>query len=463
MSDETRRIVAILVCDVVGSADHKDPEATSPAGVDEQTRGAVREFVEKHQGEWLQEIGDCALCMFDSAPRALTCAIDIQGGFESAGGFLPRIAIHVGDPLLDRRADGSDELGESANIVTQVLELADPGEICATELVYAAVHGQPHAQDFRFIGEQDLPGVDFPVRAYRIGGDEVPDTSASAGEPVREPEPEAPAVTAPAQAPAKSAGMGWKLPMRVVLGAAVLAFGLAWWLARTPESPNRSSAPTPVPISPTQEPVVEPAVSPERAAEFARLEAFSQARGRLLKLVGSGAFAPRVWTDPDPVDNDTHYSVWVEADCDCTVLLFSVDGSDDEIVLLHPNPFSIDGAASAGTPLQIPAENSFYLRAVGGEGIDVLKLIVLEEPVPFVEERIRNWTGAGDWSRDERAKHIWSATPEQSERVAELAAMVRQLETVVWDEAAAPLQITQPTRPSQPAELALPVEPAEQG
>ena len=80
---------------------------------------------------------------------------------------------------------------------------------------------------------------------------------------------------------------------------------------------------------------------------------------------------------------------------------------------------------AAGEVLKIPSGNEFSLRAVGGEGIDEMKLIVVDRPI-----------GLGMTPGE-----IWSATPEQTERVAELEAFLATVETLEWDTASAPLQI----------------------
>lgn len=434
MSEETRRIVAMLFTDVVGAASSDDPDETAPVEIDELTRSQVREAVARHRGAWLRDVGDAALCAFDGAQRAVDCALDVQRAFAEGAGFRPRIGLHFGDPAPGSADGAPGGFGDAADVAARVQALAGPGEICATELIVAGLRDHPDAPRFEDLGERDLGRASQPVRIYRIPA-LSPASPSEGGE--REASPPA---AVPGTEPPDAAG-SWQAPALAVIGAALLAVGTAWWLSRPAAEPEGPAAAPSAASEPAAPIALERAIPPERAAELARLEAFSDARARLLKLRGSGEFRPRVWTDPDPVHDEEHYTVWVEADCECMALLFAVDGSSDQITLLHPNPYSTDGAIQPGSPLQIPSEGSFGLIAVGGAGIDVLKLIALRGSVGFVEDRMADWRAAVVQSAQPDAAGIWRATPDEPERVAELEALLAQLEGAEWDEAAAPLQI----------------------
>jgi len=151
-------------------------------------------------------------------------------------------------------------------------------------------------------------------------------------------------------------------------------------------------------------------------------------RKALLGAAGSGGEAEaRVWTEPDPVPNDTTDSVRFQAKCDCSVLLFSVAGSGDDISLLYPNPYEPPRPLTPGEPVEIPSTPSYSLRAVGGEGLDYLKIFVSAEPFSFPPDPTQSWY----------------VTPEEPQHLEELAAFLDSLEGGRWDSAATPLQIVE--------------------
>ncbi|MCH8084368.1 MAG: hypothetical protein IH885_09055 [Myxococcales bacterium] len=62
---------------------------------------------------------------------------------------------------------------------------------------------------------------------------------------------------------------------------------------------------------------------------------------------------------------------------------------------------------------------------MGREGADVLKLVVVEEALAFPGDRSEPWV----------------ATPDQSDRVEELRALLERIQAGVWGVATTPLQI----------------------
>ena len=59
----------------------------------------IKPIVEKHNGEWLKEIGDGLLFSFDSSLEAVRCSIEIQETLKIIDELNIRIGIHQGDIL----------------------------------------------------------------------------------------------------------------------------------------------------------------------------------------------------------------------------------------------------------------------------------------------------------------------------------------------------------------------------
>lgn len=215
-------------------------------------------------------------------------------------------------------------------------------------------------------------------------------------------------------------------PRRTIMAAgiavALLMAGAAFWVL-----PRLR---TPAPLGDLEATAIEPLAIPETVS-------FVAARRALLEAIGSSAeAAPRVWTDPDPVADGATYTVHFQAGCDCAALLFSVDGNEDEIVLLYPNLYEAARRLRAEDTLRIPSTDRYKLRAVGGEGTDWLKLVVVPGTLEFPPAGVDSW----------------SATPEEPERVADLVALLDRLRETDWASADAPLRIREAAAVGEPAD-----------
>ena len=122
---ETRKIVAILVSDVVGYS--------RLAGADEdRTLARLRALrsdlidptISVYHGRIVKRTGDGNLVEFRSVVDAVRCAIEIQNGLIERNAGLPserridfRIGIHLGDVVEE--ADG-DVMGDGVNIAARL-------------------------------------------------------------------------------------------------------------------------------------------------------------------------------------------------------------------------------------------------------------------------------------------------------------------------------------------------------
>jgi hypothetical protein len=150
----------------------------------------------------------------------------------------------------------------------------------------------------------------------------------------------------------------------------------------------------------------------------------SLAPGHPPELDASGRDA-RVWTIPDPVETGTIYRIGIAASCACTALLFSVSETSGEIALLFPNPYQPNSALQPNRPVELPSNPEWTLRAEGGSGVDVLKLVLLAEPIAFPSDRSRAWV----------------ATADRPDRIEELDALLAAIEPGAGMAAATPLRI----------------------
>jgi hypothetical protein len=382
-------------------------------------------------------VGDGALCTFASAVEAVACAVEIQRAFEGDPNFKLRIGIHVGDIVFRKTETGYDVFGDGVNVASRVQGVSEVGGICVSDRVYDELRNRKLI-DVRYLGEHKLKNVNRPIRVYAVVDPKSPASVAAAA-------------AAAAEAPA-AGRRGWltaALALLALGGLAALAWSLQGRTSGAPSSPKAihsaetSAPPTPAPApvqeapraeavavqpAPVAPPVVQPpAPAPRVAAVTPPAEvAFDAVRRALLARVGPfGEARARVETDPNPVPNDEKYQIVFEAQCDCEAMLFAVDGNKDEIALLYPNPFDPSRRLKPGEKRRLPGTAAYSFRAVGGEGVDMLKLFVTPRQFEFPEANI----------------NAWEASPRKPERLAELARWLDSLEKIPFATFVTPLQI----------------------
>ena len=129
----------------------------------------LRPIVALHQGREIKSTGDGFLVEFDSALKAVQCAVNIQRRMyerNSEGGLAPiriRIGVHLGDVVQN----GSDILGDAVNIAARIEPLAEPGGVCISGSVYEQVRTKVHDK-FAKLPSKELKGLQSPIDVYRV-------------------------------------------------------------------------------------------------------------------------------------------------------------------------------------------------------------------------------------------------------------------------------------------------------
>ncbi len=129
----------------------------------------LRPLIGLHQGREIKSTGDGFLVEFDSALKAVQCAVNIQRRiFErNSEGVQASIKIRIGVHLGDVVESGGDILGDAVNIAARIEPLADPGGVCVTSAVYEQVRTKV-ADQFEKLEPKALKGVQLPIEVYRV-------------------------------------------------------------------------------------------------------------------------------------------------------------------------------------------------------------------------------------------------------------------------------------------------------
>ena len=169
---QTRKLVAILVADVVGYS--------RLAGADEdrilaRLRTVRSDLIDPtiavHHGRLVKRTGDGSIVEFRSVVDAVRCAIEVQNGMAERNAGLPperridfRVGIHLGDVVEE--SDG-DLMGDAVNIAARLEGVAKPGAICLSEDAYRQVKARLDLKVSE-LGPTHLKNIVEPVRVYSL-------------------------------------------------------------------------------------------------------------------------------------------------------------------------------------------------------------------------------------------------------------------------------------------------------
>jgi len=220
---ETRKIVAILVADVVGYS--------RLTGADEdrtlsRIRGLRSDLIDPaiavHSGRIVKRTGDGILVEFRSVVDAVRCAIEVLNGMIERNAGLPperriefRVGIHLGDVVEE--SDG-DLMGEGVNIAARLEGIARSGFVYLSEDAYRQVKGRIDLA-VTDLGPTRLKNIADPIRVYSL----------QVGVPAQARRAE----TAASAVPKKRSSLGLAAGIVTLL---VVITGGAWWLVNEKRS-----------------------------------------------------------------------------------------------------------------------------------------------------------------------------------------------------------------------------------
>jgi len=165
----TRRLAAVMFTDTVGYTASTQANEGRTLELLRQQGELLRPIVASHQGREVKSTGDGFLVEFDSALKAVQCAINLQRRIHernAEGGQKPiriRVGVHLGDIVQS----GTDILGDAVNIAARIEPLAEPGGICVSSAVYEQVRTKV-TDKFEKLAPTALKGLTLPMEVYRV-------------------------------------------------------------------------------------------------------------------------------------------------------------------------------------------------------------------------------------------------------------------------------------------------------
>jgi class 3 adenylate cyclase/tetratricopeptide (TPR) repeat protein len=182
-SEQARKTVTILFCDVTGSTalgERLDPESLRE--VIQRYFAEMRTVIERHGGTVEKFIGDAVMAVFgvpqvheDDALRAVRAAADMQAALGSLNEELEkgwgtriqaRIGVNTGEVLAaDPQAGQSFVSGDAVNVAARLEQAAEPGEVLLGEPTYRLVRTAVIAEP---LAPLTAKGKAEPLATYRL-------------------------------------------------------------------------------------------------------------------------------------------------------------------------------------------------------------------------------------------------------------------------------------------------------
>jgi adenylate cyclase len=169
---ETRKLVAILVSDVVGySRLAGSDEDRTLARLRALRSDLIDPTIADHNGRIVKRTGDGAIVEFRSVVDAVRCAIEVQNATVERNAEVPperriefRVGIHLGDVVEE--SDG-DLMGDGVNIAARLQGIATSGGICLSEDAYRQVKSR---RDLAVadLGSIKLKNIAEPMHVYAL-------------------------------------------------------------------------------------------------------------------------------------------------------------------------------------------------------------------------------------------------------------------------------------------------------
>jgi class 3 adenylate cyclase len=175
-STEQRRLLAVLVADIVGySRLMAENEADTFYRLKDFQNSLITPTTGRNHGRVVKWTGDGFIGTFDSAVDAVRAAIEIQSGVAAAGASAAddrRIRFRIGINTGDVITVPGDVYGDTVNVAARLQALAEPGGICISTGVRDAVRGK-FSLEFENRGELNVKNIPDPVGTFDVVFDPI--------------------------------------------------------------------------------------------------------------------------------------------------------------------------------------------------------------------------------------------------------------------------------------------------
>lgn len=173
-----RRLAAILSADVFGFSRLMAEDEVATTDRLREYRSVFHEFVGRHHGRIVDDVGDAVLAEFPSVVDAVRSAVELQRELARRNAELVparRMQFRLGINLGEVIADGDRISGTGVNIAARIQTLAPPGGVTLSASAFEQVEDSLEVP-VESKGEHRLKNIPKPVRVYQLGDLDHPTT-----------------------------------------------------------------------------------------------------------------------------------------------------------------------------------------------------------------------------------------------------------------------------------------------
>ena len=165
---QNRQLAVVMFTDIVGYSSLMESDEGTALYLLEINRQIIQTSLEQYNGQWTKEIGDGTLSTFKSTINALNCATKILERIKEFPQLKLRIALHIGDLVIEDK----DIFGDSVNITARIQHFAPENGIAITHHFHAQLQGKTNHQ-FKSIGSPLLKNINSDVEVLIWHPDEI--------------------------------------------------------------------------------------------------------------------------------------------------------------------------------------------------------------------------------------------------------------------------------------------------
>jgi adenylate cyclase len=116
----------------------------------------------RHGGRLVKLLGDGAMLLFPEPVVGVDAALDLVETMSGEGALVAHAGIHSG-PVIERDLD---VFGRTVNLASRIADVAEPGEVLASDAVAEAAHDGSYG--FEPLEVANLKGIPEPVPLFRV-------------------------------------------------------------------------------------------------------------------------------------------------------------------------------------------------------------------------------------------------------------------------------------------------------
>jgi class 3 adenylate cyclase len=175
---QQRRLAAILFTDIVGYTSIMQQNESEALNIIKRCTTVLKQSVNDHSGEVLNDYGDGSLCIFSSASEAVQSAWEIQEQLQKDPSIPLRIGLHIGEIFFE---DGKI-LGDGVNLASRIQSIAVGNSILFSEEIQDKIKNIPTFRSVS-LGSFEFKNVEKPIVVFALAnkGLIVPDRSSITG------------------------------------------------------------------------------------------------------------------------------------------------------------------------------------------------------------------------------------------------------------------------------------------